>query len=255
MEKRLLISVIIPSFCLMLLATAVAAPRTQTVQMGKGEARISTLDGAAHVLVAGKGAPHALKSGDRLHGADEVTIGAKSRLEVVMPDGSQVRFADNTRFRLLQLEAGDQVHPRSIKVNMVVGRAWANVSRAVGSKGRFELQYENAVAGVRGTVYRMNVNEDKSAVVKVYDGNVHVTGGVPDPPKAPVAVGPPKKIAGPVPVAGPRKVSMEEWVYIVKSMQQIQIRPDGSADKPKAFTATEDRDPWVDWNKARDRVK
>jgi hypothetical protein len=117
------------------------------------------------------------------------------------------------------------------------------------------MMAENSVAGVRGTVYRMDVNEDKSNLVRVYDGTVHVSGSAeaPPPPQAPAVIGPPTKIEGPKSIPGPRVVTMEEWVYILKSMQQIVVRPDGTAEKPKDFKPEEDRDPWVDWNKARDK--
>jgi hypothetical protein len=133
---------------------------------------------------------------------------------------------------------------------VTLGKIWSNVRKALGGKGGFEVSCQNAVAGVRGTVYRMNVEDDKSALVKVYNGEVAVSAAA-NEQKTP-AVGPPQPVAGPTKVAGPKPVSMEEWVYIIKSMQQIRIKSDGKAEEPKDFNEEEDRDAWVDWNKSRD---
>lgn len=63
----------------------------------------------------------------------------------------------------------------------------------------------------------------------------------------------PSTIAGPYPVPGPRTVSMEEWTYIVRALQQIVIRPDGRALKPEGFDlAKDDLIEWVRWNKRID---
>ncbi|MDO9584929.1 MAG: FecR family protein [Syntrophales bacterium] len=229
------------------------AKRAIAVKIGRGEVVIAYLEGAAQVLHEGREGFRPLKVKDMLKKGDEVSTGPKSKMELVLPDRTQLRFADNSHFKIVQIEAEEE-QAREIKVHVTIGKAWANVSKAVAGKSNFELMCENAVAGVRGTVYRMNVHEDKSALVKVYDGMVYVTGGG-KALEAPQVIGPPQKIAGPKPIAGPRKVSMEEWTFIIKSMQQIAIRGDGTPEKPRDFTEQEDRDEWVDWNRARDRLK
>jgi len=54
-------------------------------------------------------------------------------------------------------------------------------------------------------------------------------------------------------VAGPHEVSLEEWVVIVRQMQEVRIGADGRVRSAGAFNArdaSEDRE-WVRWNRMR----
>ena len=250
MKKTTLLLTLMMGFLFLLPPAVMAQKRPTAVKVGKGNVLVGYLEGTVRVLPQGSRDWAALKLKDALHGGDEVSIGKNSRLEIVLPDKSSLRFADDTRFKIVQ---APEATADDVKVHLAVGRAWANVSKTIGVKRKFEVSCDNAVAGVRGTVYRMNVAEDKSALVRVYDGEVAVSAPTQPLDKAEQGVGKkPTKIAGPKPVAGPHKITMEEWVVLVKAMQQVSIRADGTADKPREFTAQEDRDDWVDWNKQRD---
>jgi hypothetical protein len=250
-----IMQIVITLLVLCIFSVYVHAKPPVTVKITKGEAKVTILDGTAQAVCPGQKGFINIRINDLLRPGCEISTGEKSKMELLLPDNSIVRFADNTRFKLLQVDAGGTEKHRDVKIFVTMGKIWSNVRKALGGKGGFEVSCQNAVAGVRGTVYRMNVEDDKSALVKVYDGEVAVAAAAQGKEQEAPVAGPPKPVAGPTKVAGPKPVSMEEWVYIVKSMQQIRIKSDGKAEEPKAFTEEEDRDAWVDWNKDRDNKK
>jgi len=244
--------IFIYSSLLFFLVSPLYGQRIMTVKVGKGKATVTHLDGWANVFPEGKETGRKLAVNDSLSPGDYVITGPASKLEIVLSDRSILRFADNSRFRIVNADY-DEEQGRDVKVNITVGKAWAHVSKKIQGKGNFQLICENAVAGVRGTVYRMNVHDDKSVLIRVYDGTLQVTGKKPVY-EIPVTLAPPQKIEGPKPVPGPHKVSLEEWVFIIKSIQQIMVKSDGTPEQPRYFTEQEDRDDWVDWNRYRDRI-
>jgi len=249
MKQNIQIALI--SFILCMFATYAYAKPLVTVKMHKGEAKVTALEGTAQAFCPDQKKARYLKIEDVLKSGCEVSTGEKSHLELALPDNSIIRFAENTRFILLQADV-DNTGGRDVKISVAMGKVWSNVRKALGGKDGFEVSCENAVAGVRGTIYRMDVEADKSALVKVYDGEVSVAGVKSSRQLSPTVSGAPQPVSEPKVIAGPKPVSLEEWVYIVKSMQQIRIKSDGKAEEPKDFTEDEDRDAWVDWNKARD---
>ena len=252
MKIKIILSVVF--LLLFSLSTEVIAKRPVTLKVEGGETKVALIEGFAQVMRAETKDWISLEAGNTLKDGDQVHTGINSRMELMLPDSTILRFADNTRFRIVRIDVSEETKRRNVKIDITLGRTWANVSKMLGVKSDIELSCENAVTGVRGTIYRMNVYEDKSALVRVYDGNVFVTGGGGEKKEVPREITHPYKIAGPHKVPGPRKVTVEEWTYIIRSMQQIRIRSDGWAEQPRGFTDQEDMNEWVDWNKKRDAV-
>lgn len=218
---------------------------------------VTRLDGTATVLTKGAKTASLLKKDDQVMKGQEVKVGDRSRIELKYPDGTVMRFGERATIRMEDVSYDSKTQSKKVKVDLASGKLWANVKKLVTSDSRVEVKTVNAVAGVRGTTYRVDVAEDNSAMVKVYDGSVNVVGIPSKDKEASKASG---QFTAPVPVAGPREVpppfhevSMEEWTVIVKAMQQISISPQGVASKPQDFTAQQDMDDWVKWNQERDK--
>ena len=227
---------------------------TASVSADDSAAVVTRLDGKASVFTRGGKAGTPLKKNDKLMKGQEVKVGEKSRIELKYPDGTVMRFAELSTIKIDDITYDSKTQSKKVKVDLGGGKLWANVKKLVTADSRVEVKTVNAVAGVRGTVYRVNVDEDNSAMVKVYDGSVAVAGVPKEAAKSSGQFTAPVPVAGPTAVPPPyHEVSMEEWTVIVKSMQQITVSPQGVASQPKDFTPQEDMDDWVKWNQERDK--
>jgi hypothetical protein len=250
MKNRFLL-LLLTIFCFLCGYLPAEAKPADKLDVGAGSATVSYLKGSAEALGAGKTAWTILKVNDVLREGDKIRTKADAQMEVVLSDGSRLRFAGNSEFRVVRMQIGPSA-PRDVNINVVLGKIWARVTKKLGIREKFSVSCGQAVAGVRGTVYRMNVDQDQSALVRVYDGTVEVKGGGKTPEQE-VKPGAPTRVAGPKPIPGPHKVTMEEWTVIIKAMQQVRIGANGVPEKARDFTEAEDRDAWVDWNTARDK--
>jgi len=233
-----------------------SAQKAIAVKMGPGEAVVTFLKGDVFLVKPDNTVIRAVSEGDRLAQGSRIKTGLSARVELKLPDESFIRFDEQTIFELTRIGFSKKSRKRNMRVRMVLGKTWAKVSKRK-AKGRFALATRTAVAGVRGTTYRMNVQADDSVTIKVYWGEILVesqkkqadaAGG-----SAVQASAKPVPVLGPRPVAGPRPISMEEWVYVVGALQQIDIRPDGTAEKPFRFDIMADLNEWVRWNRDRDK--
>jgi hypothetical protein len=189
---------------------------------------------------------------------DEGRTGEKSRIEIRLPDRSILRFDQRTHFKMKALFFDSQQGARDIKVEVPLGKTWANVRKAFGAKKTFEVASANAVAGVRDTVWRMNVETDQSTMIRVYEGTVEVYSPFVKPDYKPEEGGfkAPREVRGPQEIPRPyAEVTKEQWEQIVLTqMMQVTIPAVGRPGTPTSFQAEDDqREEWVRWNQGRDR--
>jgi hypothetical protein len=241
---------------LALFMMVLSGPATFGAEPAKNDAVVTAVQGTARVFTKGSATGRVLKKGDVLKKEHEIRVAEKSRIEIRFPDGTVMRLAEKTRLKMNEVMYNKQTDGKKVNVNLSVGKLWAKVKKLTTPDSSVVVETSNAVAGVRGTVYRVNVEEDKSALVKVYDGSVYVA----SPPrdageKPPIQVSKPTEVPGPREVPPPyHQVTMEEWTYIVKAMQQISISAQGLASQPQDFDPKADVDDWVKWNQERDAM-
>ncbi len=221
-------------------AVALAAPAAP-----RSAGAVTFVSGEATRSARGKAEPLAV--GSVVWPGDVLETRRRTRLEVKLADESVLRIGPLSRVVLEEALFGGTAEERKVAAKLVVGRIWANVAKAVGGEARFEIQTENAVAGVRGTTFRVDAATDRSVVVRVYAGTVAVaSGAVPRP-----------EHRGPKPerrqVPGPQEVSREQWEKIVTSMMQVRVSAAGVPAEPELFAlAQAGGDPWEEWNRSRD---
>jgi hypothetical protein len=143
-----------------------AAASVGTVSALEGEATRTNRAGATAPLA--EGTP--VELGDVLR----VTRGA---LKLTLNDQSQVMLAQGSDLEISEADFAGQER-RSFVAKLGLGALWAKVTKAAaGSEAKFEVQMDRAVAGVRGTVFQVEVVStagDPETYVGVIEGKVAV---------------------------------------------------------------------------------
>jgi hypothetical protein len=158
--------------CAVILFPALAFASIGTVGTLQGQAQRTPKEGKPVALTQGA----AIELGDTL----EVQSGA---LQLVLGDGSTLMVAQGSK--VVIDEATFAPMERRFSARLLLGSLWASVTKTLeGSHSSFEVSTERAVAGVRGTVFRVDVDsskaDDPQTEVSVEEGQVAVrprTGG------------------------------------------------------------------------------
>jgi ferric-dicitrate binding protein FerR (iron transport regulator) len=239
------------SLSFVLSASAVASGEENQVQARS--VTVSYLKGKAE-MQRGQSAPwEIIRAGSMLREGDRARTFEATRLELTLEDRSVIRFGERTNFILVQMKGNSRTRQSNSRIFLLLGKIWANVNKTAGLSSTFEIQTQTAIAGTRATIYRLSLLDDKSTVVKVYEGSIEVASAPKEVPP-PAAESGPHEVPGPAEIPPPfHEVSIEEWTEIVGTMEQITISPQGIPGKKEKILTEMGEEEWVAWNKERDK--
>jgi len=97
-----------------------------------------------------------LAKGSSVSNGSTITTKGRTRLEIRLPDKSVLRIGPQSKVELNCAVFGKSAEDRKVNAKLVVGDIWAKFAHLVGADEKFELQTQNAVVGVRGTIFTVN---------------------------------------------------------------------------------------------------
>lgn len=188
-----------------------------------------------------------VRKGAAVRQGDTLKTAKGSRLELRLGDGSAVRLGAASEIVIDQADFAEK--DRKVSVRLVLGKVWSKVTHAVDDGSKFEVRTGNAVAGVRGTTFRVNADQDDSTLVRVYSGTVAVAGVRPIYQQHT----PGEKRRQ---VQGPTQVTKDEWEKLVGGMMSVRVGANGLPSEVEKFAVADelgsDEADWVAWNRERD---
>jgi len=201
-----------------------------------------------------------IRRGSEVAAPSMVKTGDNSRAELTFPDGSVVRVGPGSQLKVDGTDFNGKTKEVNVEATVVAGEAWAKVAKLVDDKAKFQVKTANAVAGVRGTVFRVNVDRDEATVVKVYNGAVAVAAPLIASDSVAANNGSPidqnhKQIKPPF-----QEVSKADFEKLIGEMMQVRIAKGQTVKdvEPTAFTHDDDskgEPEWVRWNTEMDNNK
>ncbi len=126
------------------------------------------------------GNPFSLDIGSKITEGMKIDTGINSFLTLSLADASRISLPSNSSVLMAKLRKSLYTHSPRTELKLLRGRVVSRVSPLNVNRGLFEVQTPLSVAGVRGTHFRVSLNNQK-VTTEVLDGEVAV--GTPRTPE------------------------------------------------------------------------
>lgn len=113
----------------------------------------------------------------RVAAGDMIRTDPNGRVDLHYVDGTRMRIGPATRMTVLKSHhnAATQADVQTFKLD--IGRVWIRVLKVLSQKSKFEVVTPTATAGVRGTIFAVEVKPDGETLVSVKEGKVAIGSG------------------------------------------------------------------------------
>lgn len=213
------------------LLAALMLPGLALASVGK----VSVLEGTATRTNGSES--EELKVGSEIELNDTIDVGKGSNLKLTLTDESVLMLAEGSQLVIDEASFEGQER-KGFLATLSFGKVWAKVKKALaGSESKFEVKTKRAVAGVRGTIFRVDYGDTAKAmmpaeklhmVVRVVEGRVVVAAriaknmaqGQTPPPSGKAQKGERKQMAP------PQEITAEQWeqkFIELKAKQQVDL--------------------------------
>lgn len=139
------------------------------------EARVVALAGNPGYRNAA-GADGELKPGTVLQEGSEIHTGKNGFVTLALIDDSRIAIPSNSDLSLAKLRKTRYTGSPRTELALISGKVESKVTSLISNKGRFEVRTPLAIAGVRGTRFRVGLLE-KASATEVLEGGVAVNQG------------------------------------------------------------------------------
>jgi len=145
---------------------------TQSVSVLQRVARVSEVSGT--VNITRKGEEDAQPLGERrlVQAGEQLSTGAEGRCTLNWIDGTRIRMEPHTKLTVQKCQVHKGAEQSAFRLD--IGKIWIRVLRVLSQQDKFQISTPIATAGVRGTMFAVEVAADGSTEISVYEGQVTV---------------------------------------------------------------------------------
>lgn len=137
-------------------------------------AAVSDVRGAVQIKTRSAQAFQPLGGRERVAAGDTIVTGDDASVDLHWVDGTRIRLEPRTTMTVRSCQISKANDAETSVFDLSVGKIWVRVLKILSQKSKFEVRTPTATAGVRGTIFSVEVDASGKTSVAVDEGAVAV---------------------------------------------------------------------------------